>query len=124
MKFISIYATPAHSLILVEDILGGNPPSSLSSTVASTDSCVAVVCKPETDGLTHIKLSHNYNLNMLDAPAFNDLLQIPSRRLAVHTIDGKSLLETTVSSNVIRLRVWTNDASEPDEITLGIEDIF
>ena len=61
---------------------------------------------------------------MLDAPAFNDLLQIPSRRLAVHTIDGKSLLETTVSSNVIRLRVWTNDASEPDEITLGIEDIF
>lgn len=124
MNFISTHVAPAHSLILVEDILGGNPPSSFSSTVASTDSCVAVACKPETDGLTHIKLSHNRDLNMPNAPAFNDFLQIPSRRLAVHTIDGKSLLETTVSSNVIRLRVWTNDASEPDEITLGIEDIF
>jgi Integrase core domain len=54
-------------------------------------------------------------------PAFDGRLSTPSRRLAVRTILGATLIEVVVPSTDTHLRIWTNGPAEPDEITIAVD---
>jgi hypothetical protein len=50
---------------------------------------------------------------------FEGRLETPSRRIAVRTILGATLLEVVVPSTDTHLRIWANATTEPTELTIG-----
>ena len=54
-------------------------------------------------------------------PVFWGRLKTPNRKVALQTVTGQAILETSVAQQETTVRVWTNDASEPDQIIVGIE---
>jgi hypothetical protein len=59
----------------------------------------------------------------MTTPAYDWRLSTPTRRLAVRTMHGATLLEVTVPSADTRVRVWTNHPTAPTEITIGVERV-
>lgn len=122
MKTDAIHIAPPNSLILVEDDAGGEIPRSMSqSLVAATASCVAVGCKAEDDGKTEVVLAPMSELNIQDKLEFEGTLRTPSRKVVVRTVHGETLLELSVRGVETALKIWANDPSEPDRITVGVE---
>jgi hypothetical protein len=122
MMKTSTRLAPPHSLVLIEDSNGGEIPDSMSqSLIATTDSCIAVGCRAEDDGETEIVLGDCKNMNISsEQPMFDGFLQTPSRKLAVRTVLGATLLEISVLESNTRLMIWANDPTEPDHIAIGI----
>ena len=52
---------------------------------------------------------------------FDGVLRTKSRELIVRTVLGEVLLQTKVPKIETELRVWVNDAKEPDHITIGVK---
>ena len=110
-----------HSVVLVEDASGGDIPESMhQSVLASTASCIAIGCRSEVDGETRIELQ-DYDLANTDRLVFDGVLRTKSRELIVRTVLGEVLLQTKVPKIETELRVWVNDAKEPDHITIGVK---
>ena len=55
-----------------------------------------------------------------DRPAFDGFLDTPRRKVAVWTVECQQLLEMSVPTTRTKIRVWTNDPLEPDEIYVGV----
>jgi len=118
---VFIRVAPPNSLILVEDSNGGEIPTSMDqSLVVTTDSCIAVGCKAEDDGETEITLEYCSSVDLGDQLAFEGLLQTPSRKVAIRTTRDVTLLEMPVAGTETTLKIWVNDLTEPDRITVGI----
>lgn len=113
----SIKTSPPHSLILVEDVVGGEIPLSMgNSLVSSTESCVAIGCLQEDDGETEIFLQASSCEAVEGVVVFDGYLQTPSGRVAVRTVYGDVLLEAAAVVGSVRLTVWANHPVEPDRI--------
>jgi hypothetical protein len=54
-------------------------------------------------------------------PLFEGELETPSQCLEIQSVEGETLLRTSVPSYRTRVLIWVNDTREPDEITVGIE---
>ncbi len=112
---------PPNSVILIEDPSGGEIPASMNqSVIAATDSCIAVGCLAEDDGETEIILGLSGEVSDGDQPAFDGLVKTPSRKVAVRTVHGVTVLETAVPKSEARVQVWVNDTREPDRITVAV----
>lgn len=119
----SVRLAPNYSLVIVEDADGGVPPDTLADGVISaTSSCVAVGCKSEADGETEISLGNAEEFEGSVMPAFEGVVLTPTRRLVVRGVDGSTILETRVPSPQTRIKIWINDAMEPDVIMIGITE--
>lgn len=117
----TIRIAPPHSLILIEDSLSGQIPDSMNqSLVSATESCIAVGCRAEDDGETEIYLGHHLNSNIGVQLVFDGVLQTSSRKLAVRTVLGTTLLEMDVLETYTRLIILTNSPTEPDHIAIVI----
>lgn len=117
----SMRLAPPHSVVLIEDSIGGEIPTSMKrSLIVATDSCIAVGCRAEDDGETEIELGQCSSVDTGAQPEFEGLLSTPSRKLVVRTVQGVTLLEMPVQSAETKLRIWVNDPSEPDRIAVGI----
>lgn len=110
-----------NALLLIEDPAGGEQPLSVpGQLVAATATSVAVGCTAR--GATEIAVGDlGFAPRGPDAPVFDGRLSTPSRRLAVRTVLGATLLEVTVPSVDTGLRVWTNAATEPTAITIAVD---
>jgi hypothetical protein len=112
---------PPYSLILVAGSRGAEIPISMGeSIVASTDSCIAVGCRPEIDGDTEFTLGETHEVDPGDHPTFRGILKTPNRRIALRSVIGQTILETPVPEQQTIVRVWVNDPSEPDQVIVGI----
>ena len=112
---------PPNSVVLVSDTASGEIPKSMhDSLISATNSCVAVGCLSEDDGETEFTLGTLSELDRKDKPAFEGMLKTPSHRVAVRSVLGKRLLELPVSQELTRLRIWVNDASEPDNVVVAV----
>lgn len=111
---------PPNSLVLVEDPSGGEVPESMGSSVtASTDSCIAVGCRSESDGKSEVVLGPSAEMDPGTSPVLDQELSTPSRKVVVRTVLGDTVLESPVSTEKTRIRVWVNDQKEPDRILIG-----
>jgi hypothetical protein len=109
------------ALVLVEDSAGGGelPLTIPGQLVAATASSIAVGCAASAAteltvgdlGAAEAKAS---------APVFDGKLATPSRRLAVRTILGATLLEVVVPTTDTRVRIWANTPAEPTALTIGV----
>jgi hypothetical protein len=112
---------PPYSLILVGDPGEGNIPASIDgSLIASTDSCVAVGCRSETDGDTQFVLGDTRDVDPGGQPIFQGTLKTPGHRIALRSVIGLMILETPVPHDETTIRVWVNDPNEPDQVIVGI----
>jgi hypothetical protein len=117
----STRVAPPNALVFIEDSNGGKIPDSMGrSLIATTDSCVAVGCRAEDDGETEINLGDYRDLGVGKDLVFDGVLSTPSRKLAVRTVLGQTLLEVDVAGKTTRLLVWVSDLAEPDHIDIGL----
>jgi hypothetical protein len=53
-------------------------------------------------------------------PAFDGNLKTPSETVVVTVVGGHTILDEAVAGRDVRVRVWTNHPSEPDEVIIGL----
>ena len=108
------------ALVLVQDSAGGEPPLAVpGQLVSATATSVAVGCAGA--GATDIRLGDLALVPFGPAhPAFDGRLSTPSRKLAVRTLLGATLLEVTVPTGDTHVRIWANSLVEPTELTIAV----
>jgi hypothetical protein len=118
----SITIAPVNSLIGISDIQKSvvpDPP--LPDGITATDSCILVVCYPEVEGETEITLGQASDVDPGYPPAFDGHLVTPSRVVRITDVVWKPLLETSVSSQNTRIRIWKNTPQFANKIIVGVE---
>ena len=122
MKPFSVKMAPPNSVILVSDLAGGEVPQSMNGqAISRTDTCVAVGCLAENDGDTEITLGYLRDLDRHDPPAFEGTIYSKNKKLSVQTVFGSILMALSVSNEFVKVKVWINDAYEPDIVVIAIE---
>jgi hypothetical protein len=120
----SITIAPENSLIVISDIQkpkGGVPDAPLPDGITATEFDILVACYPEVEGDTKITLGQASDIDPGYAPAFDGQLATPGRVVRITDVGWKSLLETPVSSQNTRIRIWKNNVRFADEIIIGVE---
>lgn len=112
---------PPNSVILIGDP-DGEPPESMSGDpVSATASCVAVGTLSDADGETAIRLVDAACTADLPALlAFEGDIETSSNRVTVASVLADTYLERSVDASRVPLRIWANDAEEPDDICVVI----
>lgn len=121
MNTTSVLASPPYSLILILDPAKGLIPLTMNGAlIAATNSCVAVGCRAEDDGVTKIILGPADLVDPGFSPIFSGTIETPSQLVEIQTVIGKTLLSTPVSNVITHVSIWTDDEQEPEQITVGI----
>lgn len=114
----TIALSPPHSLVFVMDERVAEIPDDTGAAIAATSSCVTVGTLSELDGETEVRLS-----GPLDFAPSDDLTLAWSGTIAsagvveIQTSEAKTLLSMPwEGAGSPAVRIWTNDASEPDLI--------
>lgn len=116
-----IKLAPANSVVLVSDEGGGEIPQSMNDqAISATNSCVAIGCMAEDDGETEFTLGTLSELERPEQPAYEGMLRTPSRRLVIRSVHGVELLGLPVEGDVTRVKIWTNDTSEPNHVVVAV----
>jgi hypothetical protein len=119
MSSIAKVAVP-HAVLLISDVAGGEPPAKMrGGLIASTRSCVAVGCLSDANGATEVTLGRADEVQSREKPVFDDEVETPNRVLAVWTVARQKIFQTSVVGPSTRIRIWVNDASEPDKVDIG-----
>jgi hypothetical protein len=110
----------SEALVLVEDSAGGELPLTVKGQlVAATPSSIAVGCA--LSAITELTVG---DLGAAEAkasaPVFDGTLATPSRKLAVRTVLGATLLEVVVPTTDTHVRIWANTPAEPTALRIGV----
>lgn len=112
---------PINSLIVIEDAQGGEAPEwADGQLILASPSCIFVGCYPEPDGPTQLILGVRHEVDAAGVPAFDGMLETPSRTVAVTTVDREVLLAEDVPGTTTRIRIWPNHDRWPDRIVVGL----
>ena len=112
---------PPNSVVLVSDVDGGEIPRTMGgSLVSATNTCVAVGCLSEDDGETEFMLAPLSELDRADKPVYEGMLRTPKRHVVIRSVLGEHLLELPVLQELTKIKVWANDAKEPDNVVVGV----
>ncbi len=116
---LEITLAPKNSLVLVMDASIGEIPHSMGDgAIVSTDSCVAIGTLSEVDGETTIVLTDQEDCANNQNPSFDGTLRVPTREISVCSVDDEKLITLSVVSEASRIRIFTNDPSEPDRVVI------
>jgi hypothetical protein len=112
---------PPNSIIFIADPSSRYhvPADSGSALVTSTPSCIGVGTLAEMDGETTVSLSEEFAAPKGDL-AFDGMLETPNLQVAIIDSEGNSLLAMSTRSKVSSVKIWVNDASEPDDILVQV----
>jgi hypothetical protein len=117
----SIEVAAPNALLLISDVGGGKPPLTMSGELfGATPSCIAVGCRSDTLGKTRVAVGMMQELSLRNPPAFDGQLQTPSRAVSIWTAEDETVLQTTVSDQKTRVRVWVNHPTDPDEVVIAL----
>jgi hypothetical protein len=119
---ISVRLAPPNSLLLVLDPRSGVLPLSMDgSSVASTDSGLAVGTVAEQDGETTVWLGRSRDLpvDRSLSLAWTGSLRTTGR-VAILTVYNEVVVEIAAPP-VATVQVWTNDPVEPDVVCVTVE---
>ena len=84
--------------------------------VSATESCVAIGCQSEQDGPTEIRFGRADEIAPAELLVFDGEISTPNKQLSICTVTNENLLSTYVSGMKTHVRVFANDAVEPDRI--------
>jgi hypothetical protein len=119
---VSIRIAPPHSMVFVSDHRYGDVPEiTREARIWATSSCIAIGCLSFMDGETEIVLGRLDDVDPGGSPALDQELETPFRTVVVSTSEGDILLSTPVTNLTTHVRVWTNRASEPDKVVVGVD---
>jgi hypothetical protein len=108
-----------NSLLLIGDSQGDIPETMAGQLIAATSTRVAVGTLSELDGETHVRVTDQVDSSPgSQQVAFDGTIAVSSRVLRVESILGDSYLDWPVGRDSVRLQIWVNDRSEPDEISV------
>lgn len=115
----SVTVAPPNSLIFIMDHAFGEIPESMGhGSVTSTDSCVAVATLCEFDGATTVIVGTDPHGTGAEILVFDGHLTIPSKQLSVCSAFDEKLLSMDISRSHVHLKVFANDATEPNLIAI------
>lgn len=114
--------SPRNSLLLIMDPNSDEIPDSMGGqAVAATSSCVAVGTKEEHDGPTEIRMADaDEDLEIPALKVHDGDLELNSRELVAADILGEPFLRWLVKDTSVRVQIYTNHSTEPDEIVVLI----
>jgi hypothetical protein len=109
---------PPNCIFFLEDPKEGEIPEidPRPLSIWSTRSCIVVGCLAFMDGETEFVLSDSADDSPKADPAFDGVLDTPSRVVEVSTSEGEILLHREVPSHFTRVRIWTDHPTEPEHI--------
>lgn len=121
MKQIIKYAPP-NSIFFVEDSLGGVAPEidHRIPRIWWSSSSLIVGTLAFMDGDTTLTVSYSSSDTPVEAPAAEVMLDCPSGELHVGTSHLDVLLRAEAVQNPVKVSVWINRPSEPDNIFMLI----
>lgn len=118
-------ASPPNSVVLVRDAARADIPESMSGQVISaTSSCIAIGTLEETEGPTRIRVADstaaggNESLPALEVA--DTTLRVESGSLVVGDVLGVPYIHWPVEGPNVRVRVYVNHSTEPDEIVVVV----
>lgn len=119
----SITMRPSNSLIFIMDYSFGKLPEFMSGNlVAFTDSCVAIGTLSEVDGETTIVVTDSLlDVQSTERLVFDGVVATQGGELSVCSTTNEKLLTVKRSNRNIHVKVFANDASEPDKIVVLIQ---
>jgi hypothetical protein len=94
--------SPPYSILFISDSNRPDSPEPDERLISWNDSCITVRCLYEHDGDTTVSLGRTSELARSGVPALT------------------TVLKEKVGSARTRVRIWTNDPVEPDEIVIGL----
>ncbi|MGH8411263.1 MAG: hypothetical protein ACRERT_08575 [Pseudomonas sp.] len=110
---------PPNSLIFIMDHAFGETPESMGhGLVTSTDSCVAVATLCEFDGATTVIVGADPQGVGAEILVFDGHLTVPSKQLSVCSALDEKLLSMDIPTSHVHLKVFANDATEPNFIAI------
>lgn len=116
--------SPPNSILFVSDANGGDTPMlERGARFAASPSCLCITCYPEQDGQTKISFSDIKSIQEQNAPAFESILETPSKLVVVSTSEGNMLLQLPIETRRAHLRIWTNHATWPDRVKTGVLEL-
>ena len=119
LKSLSI--APSNSLLFVHDASGGKIPEiTRDQRIWSTASCVAFGCLMFQDGETEVTLGPSAEMKQASKPAFDQYIETPTLSIVVSTVEDDVVMQSPVPTRATRVRIWTNHASEPDKVAIGL----
>lgn len=109
---------PPNSMFFFEDPRGGKSPEIDDRLVRiwSTRSCIVAACLMFLDGETELMVSTSVEDVPSTDPAFDGILDTPSRIVEISTSELQILLRCDVTEHFTRVRLWTDHPSEPEHI--------
>jgi hypothetical protein len=124
MKAQSATLTPSNSLVLIMDPAKSEIPASMSGReVAMTSSCIAVGTLEEHEGPTAVRMVDATSVQNEPLPPLevaDTTLHCESNSLVVSDVLGERYIEWSLSTADVRVRVYTNHSTEPDEIAIVV----
>jgi hypothetical protein len=122
MKVEVVTALP-NSVLLVMDFKSGELPESMrGKLIAVSKTCVAVGTLAEDSGETHLVLADQ--LEEVDQAnmhiAFDGRIGVTSGEVSLVSARNEKLRALPVTSTDVRVRVFVNDDTEPDRITVVV----
>jgi hypothetical protein len=113
---------PVNSLVFVSDSAGGEVPAWIRDVqILSTPSCICVGCYPKQDGPTEIMLGNARELDAGGPAAFDGELETPSRRVVISSVEGITILDSTVPKPRTHVTIWVNHPRWPDRVIIGLD---
>ena len=94
------------------------PEDTGSNLVSFNSSCISIGTLMESDGKTKLRLGGQYS-EPVGWIIFEGILETPGKMVSVSDALGNLLLEINVSASSTLLRIWVNDAREPDIISIS-----
>ena len=117
----SVTIAPPNSLVVISDAHGGEVPLAMrAKRIVSTRSCIAVGCRMFADGPSRFTLGPAREVDPGMPPSFEGSLEAPSRTVVVSTVERQALRRAQVPSREVRVRIWTNHPTEPNEVVIGL----
>ena len=118
MRELVRYAPPNSQFYLEDSARKGTSPEieGWSPAIWSTRSCIVVGSFPFVDGETELILSDRPEDVLSRSPAFDGVLDTPSRVIELSTSEWEILARHNVPTHLTRVRIWTDHPSEPKHI--------
>jgi hypothetical protein len=118
----TIKVAPPNSLLFISDISGGALPDfEEGKLILATASCVSVGCLMYQDGETELAMGELQEVAFGGAPAFDGILDTPSRSVVISTVEWQTVLQANVPDIKTRIRIWVNHPTEPDRIGVALD---
>jgi hypothetical protein len=119
MREVDLTVRPPNALLIVGDARGDPPGvSSGHQLVHATSTCLAIGTLVDADGETRVRV-RDLSASTAGRPerlVFDGVVGLPTRKLRVGNVWLDSYVDLAVNVDSVRLQVWVNHPSEPDEV--------